>query len=170
MLSRRSAWLTLALLALVLAPLDAGCGGDEPADGDALSVAEASDGLTELLCARAFECHGSYDLGGEFEDVFGADPDACVARMHELALGPSTAELEASVAAGRTRYDASAAQACLETIEELACSDYWQTGATGPDCQRTFEGAVAEGGACDFSDECALPASICTEAGSCQAS
>jgi hypothetical protein len=136
-----------ALFAVSVAAL--GCGGGVPLDQYPAEQAEA-------YCAAYANCFPTV-----LATQFGATPDACFASFAgdaESAL-PSYQEL---VERGTLRYDASAAQRCLDEIAAAGCDVF--IAANPESCRETFVGMVEIGGACSTSQECAGDAYCADEA------
>lgn len=139
----------LAVLVLI-----ASCG-----DG-ALGIADFPDAFLEAHCSYEVRC-------GLFQSA-----DAC--RAFYQARTVDSPNPEAAQAAGKLRFDAGAAQACLDAYKQASCDATLQTADTFAVCTTITTGTVAQGGSCGFNDECesnncqhaSCPDACCT--GTCQ--
>ncbi len=126
-------------LLFTLAAVAGGCASKAGGSATPLTADTFATGVTQTYCHLDATCgHPAY-----------SSEAACI-----KASGPST--LAASVAAGRAKFDASQAQACLDAI--AVCSG---TTTAPPACVATLTGTVAEGGACTGGEECATANSVC---------
>ena len=108
------------------------CGGS-----DGVPLDEYVDRYLDAYCQNQFAC-GVYDR-----------VESCMAPL----VGRH--QLEQSVAAGRTSYDAATALACLEARLVLTCDVTDKAWLRGPPaCRDVFAGTVPDGGACFVSSEC----------------
>jgi len=133
----------------------AACGGG----GGDLSASEAIHESITRTCEKAFECEAEFDGGGfiTFEELYGTSVDDCIT-MFEAA----SADLEASVEAGRIAYDSADAEACLDGTDFGTCQMFFErTYQTPAACDTTFVGTVPEGGECVTSDDCADDNATC---------
>ncbi|HVV86997.1 MAG TPA: Dickkopf N-terminal cysteine-rich domain-containing protein [Kofleriaceae bacterium] len=106
--------------------------------GDSISIGDLGEKLVNAECARYARC-GVY-----------TSKDACVADARA-----NFSTIEASVAAGRIKYDGGAAADCLDAFESESCDSTTESArVTPPACDDAIKGAVADGGACFISTEC----------------
>src|SRR5688572_9646149 len=84
-------------------------------DGGSLTASEAMDEGLRSTCAKAFDCMSSFptDAGFTVEQLFGSTEAMCV-QMFQTGATEDKAMLEASISAGRIKYNADDAQACLD--------------------------------------------------------
>lgn len=151
-----SAWLRGGTLAAFLGGLMAfGCsnGGDPPGAGVAVEMT-VSEG-----CERAHECRAEYpeaEAGIPFDLLFARDPTACVEAAYQRAGTP--AQIDASVAAGRVRYDAEDFAACEASQRGETCDEFF-AGVLGglptpAACATGLVGTVTPGGTCTIVPDC----------------
>lgn len=142
----------------VVALAFAACGGSSS------PPAKLSDAFQESIqrqCQKAFDCKSSYvasmHQNQTFEDHYGgATVDACVNSLKTLILtfqGPDYfTKLDASVTAGRIKYNADDYETCFIALEAETCDQFFrQNGATSTPpaaCDTAEVGLVATGGAC----------------------
>ena len=119
-------------LTLSFAAALAGCGEDS------VSLNDLANAYEDAYCSRLVRC-GRY-----------VDAASC-----KEALQLSTAEILASVNAGRTAYDGDKAAACLDALRGASCDvTDADNRADVPACEEIFRGTVADGGVCFDDDEC----------------
>jgi hypothetical protein len=115
-----------------------------------LTAGELLHGTAAAFCEQAFACRAEFEDDG-FEDVFGASREACEARF-EAQIG----ELDASVAAGRIRFDPEQARRCLDGLDFGTCREFWGGDIYEPPaCELAMVGTVVVGGACTSQWDCA---------------
>jgi hypothetical protein len=107
-------------------------------------------------CNEAFNCASSYmsaGAGDTFSGNFGASTSACVT-MESTNDAPDM--YQAEVTANRVTFSAAMATTCVQqTVEPMACADYWANGPASPDaCLSVFTGNVADGAACMQDMDC----------------
>jgi hypothetical protein len=127
-----------------LAACDDGGGKKAPT----LALEDVQDAYLELFCEKIESCEFS-----AFFDVIIEDRQGCVAFLKSRAgqeIG--IADLIAAVEAGTIIYDGAAAHACLEAMRGLSCAAFGNAEPT--ECQDTFTGTIAHGGACHLGEEC----------------
>lgn len=127
-----------------------------------LSVDEFYAERVEVNCTQAHACRGSFPQHSKmFELTYGATSDACIA-MTTPRFEAKSAQVQASVDAGRIRYHADAAQVCLNALAGLTCSQRWAPADSPvPACEETFVGMMRDGRACEIDEDCAGAASFC---------
>lgn len=152
--------LSSVLAVLALSSL-AACGGS-----DDLSATAALNGLISTQCDKAFECKATYtppasDPMATFEGDFGATVAAC--EMKFAIDKMDLTELEASISAGRVKYNAADAQKCVDGFAAMTCGQFWGTEMFTPPaaCETAIVGTVADGGACTIPDDCVGATSDC---------
>jgi hypothetical protein len=137
------------------------CAGDDghsgpiiDARGDSGSSLDAGAWLETYiarLCTKAHSCKASYpsQQGETFEDVWGGDVSACKANFL------TADQVRASVATGKTLYDADAGAQCLAMLpyDLQTCAEFWSTNDPAI-CGSVFRGTVTAGGACSNGLEC----------------
>lgn len=157
-----------ASLFAIAAALAACAGADNGDDG--VTATELLDRIGTVECDQAFACKATFptDQGATFEEAFGATAQACYA---DAAQFYDAAGVEASIAAGKIKFDTSAANACLAGLQGIAtpaCATFWADGVAFPNaCDNVFAGTVAQGGACANDLECAGD-SICGDTNKCE--
>lgn len=150
----------------------AACGG-----GSSGPPAKLSDALQDSIhrqCQKAFSCKSSYVAamhGNEsFENHYGgATADACFNSVKTIALTFNGQDfftkLDASVSAGRIKYNANDYETCLTAGEAETCDQFFgQNGATEmlpAACDTAEVGLVATGGACTIDLDCAGAVDSC---------
>lgn len=139
----------------------AACGGE---DGDAtVPLEQYFPEIAAATCEPLFECCDAAELMAQFE-VLSTPPtnaEECVdaALMFAGALGVDES-ISRGIEAGRLRYDADAATACVASIRDADCQEFSRFLVEG-DCEAVFVGLVATGDPCEQSDECADPDAYC---------
>jgi hypothetical protein len=141
---------SIALIA-TLAMSAAACGGDD--DDAPLTASGYITGLGGGVCGKAFECMSTFPgTPADFTATFGSSEAACPAALGFV----SGAELQASVDAGRTTFDAAAGAMCIAGIKAFTCPQWWDPNVPAPaSCSTVLVGTVADGGACTLNAECA---------------
>lgn len=138
-----------ARLAIVLLFGLAACGGGS---GGGAGNPVPLDGLvaqtTAVACARNTRCH------------FVSDTALCMAvygpGIYERQLFGDFGAAVATAKAGKAHYDGAAARACLDAIQNGACTDT----TTPATCDQVFTGTVPDGGRC-INDVACVPGSFC---------
>jgi hypothetical protein len=154
----------------ILAAL-AACGGSS---GPPARLSDAFQDSIHRRCEKAFECKASYvaamHQNQSFENfVGGTNVAACVNSLKTLTLTLNGQDfftrLDASVSAGRIKYNADDYETCLAAGEAETCDQFFlQNGATAVPpaaCGTAEVGAVATGGACTLDQDCAGAADLC---------
>lgn len=139
-----------ALLAVLVLPALLACDGGSGSGWDSgwcASYAEASCRWTFTCCDPAQ--HMPLDLSWALYD--GDSEDACQ-EYRRATCGQSVSLAQVSADAGRMRFDASAADACLRAVQGLACGA--QIGDYSRCLEEAFAGTVPLGGDCANDDEC----------------
>ena len=134
---------------------DAGGGPGGKGDGTSLTPSTFLTKLGNNECDEAFTCRASFPSSSNhhFEDEWGSTTDECYAGAAAYFM---PADVEASVAAGKIKFDAGAAKACLSGIDYGSCSQFWQHGPQYPSaCGSALVGTIADGGDCSNDFECA---------------
>jgi hypothetical protein len=124
---------------LALAVLVTSAAACSPDDGIALS-----DYNSVALAARC----DYYVRCGSFPDA-----DACRAYFERDAI--DSPNIEAAIAAGKTRYDGAAAADCFASLDLASCDQTTRSARIpDPSCKRIFVGTGKQGDSCGFSTEC----------------
>jgi hypothetical protein len=102
------------------------------------------------LCGRWFRCLSPRDDDMSLRFLFGTTAvcEAEVARYN--ARSPNVADLRQKLAAGDLTVSADATESCLEELASCGEADALNEGS----CREVFEGAVAQGGACQRDEDC----------------
>ena len=166
----QSSILRMSLLASFLSSVVA-CGGS---DGPPGKLSEALQDSFQRECQKAFDCKSSYSPAmhdnTSFEDfVGGANVSACVNVIKTFFLAVNGQDfftkLDASVSAGRIKYNASDYETCAKAGDMETCDQVFdQNGATAtpPAACSTFSaGQVASAGACTIDLDCAAASDLC---------
>lgn len=167
MFHRCHASVLLASFALAFA----GCGGDS---GPPAKLSDALLDLVQRQCQNAFDCKSSYVASMHNNQTFenfvgGATVSACVNTVKTLVLSFNGQDyftkLDASVTAGRIKYNATDYSTCATAGEALTCDQlFGQNGATAtlPAACDTFEmGQVPTAGTCTIDADCAAATDSC---------
>lgn len=105
-----------------------------------------------------------------FEDfVGGTTADACFNSLRTITLVVNGQDyftkLDASVTAGRIKYNANDYDTCVDALEAQTCNQFFrQNGETAVDpaaCNTASVGQVATGSACTIDDDCATVGDDC---------
>jgi hypothetical protein len=134
--------------------LAVGCGGGGGGD---VSLNDFPAEAADAFCAKIFECCDQQEIMEQFS-IFNppiTTEAQCVTAFtgfYQLAFG----ETQAAIDAGKMKYHADRAGACLDAVRDLSCSQYAMLGDsdTFPGCEDPFEGLVAADQACADDDEC----------------
>jgi hypothetical protein len=169
MIHRIHPCMLLASFALALAACGGGGASGPP---DKLSVAILDS--IQRSCQKAFSCQSSYIAsmhnGQAFADHYGgSNADACANSLKTLLLTFNGQDyftkLDASVTAGRIKYNANDYDTCATAGEALTCDQFFvQNGATATlpaACDTASVGQVATAGACTLDDDCATAGDSC---------
>jgi hypothetical protein len=114
-----------------------GCGGG--GGGGSIPIEELGNELQEAFCSRIVRC-------GLVDDV---------ASCSEL-IDFNDEEIQAGVAAGTIDYDGELARDCLDAFAAASCDGSSESARVEPpSCREAIRGTVADGGACENSNECA---------------
>jgi hypothetical protein len=123
---------SLCALGALVFSVAAGCGGG------GVSIDDLGPTLVDALCQRQVRC-GVY-----------ATVEACKADVRI-----QIEEIQASVEAGRTKYDEGKAEDCIDGLGSASCDASSEDSRETPQaCDDTFQGTVADGGACFNDEEC----------------
>lgn len=141
----------LSALALALS----GCPSD-PAVPENVPLADLATTITPTVCDIYTEC-GGYVV----ELLFGAGV-TCDSTLTARFDDGELPHYEAAVAAGTIIYHGDLVDDCVAQLNAAGCS----FGNPFEVCEAIFEGTVADGGACELSEECAGDA-YCAIAGAC---
>jgi hypothetical protein len=150
----------------------AACGGSS---GPPSRLSNALQDSIHRQCEKAFSCKSSYVAAMHQNDTFedhygGATVDACANSLKTLLLTFNGQDfftkLDASVSAGRIKYNADDYETCLTAGEAQTCDQFFgQNGATAAvppaACDTAEVGLVATGGACTIDQDCAGAADSC---------
>ncbi|UQA56231.1 hypothetical protein [Polyangium aurulentum] len=163
--SLSSTRLVLAALFLggALAASLPGCSSDPEPEGP-YTLENVCDRLPAKICAQRSSC---CTKGGSF------DESGCVA-FEKSNCQKNVADVEA----GKMTFDGESIQGCLDAIAPwasqcfLSSDDLFSYGEASNVCRKVFAGEVAKDGACDRSEQCALPtdpkeSSFCEFDGKC---
>ncbi len=121
-----------------------------------VSFEEYRSELRRLRCEAAFRCVEN----GETPMVVWPNEAEWGASIEECAgiPDPYLDHYADSIAAGRVRYDPSAAADCLDdaegTYERVSCKYLWDRFVNDDLCARMFEGTVPVGGVCFIAADC----------------
>ena len=126
-----SRFVALAVAALA-AGIIAGCDND-----GAIAIDDIPASVEATYCQRAALCAG------------GPDPAACEAALF-VSEDRNLTGLVAGVKQGTITYDGRRARECLDEFQRDCINQL----AAPPACDETFRGTVAQGGACQISQEC----------------
>jgi hypothetical protein len=162
------------LLLALAAVLGGACGGDDDDDGEDGAVVDAGasadaaaadaavgPSLDEVgaavapaLCARLLACCATEELG-EIIDLDGpvTDQASCLAAL-EPALDEVTADLGASIEAGRLRYQPGEVDGCVQAVTDVPCEGLIESFDAQFVCEGVFIGLVADGGTCEGDADC----------------
>jgi hypothetical protein len=148
------------------------CGGS--GGGSPGKLSEALQDSFHRQCQKAFSCKSSYvasmHQGDTFENHYGgATVDACVNSVKTLALALNGQDfftkLDASVTAGRIKYNVDDYETCFMALEAQTCDQFFeQNGATSVEpaaCNTAEVGLVATAGACTLDEDCAVDGDSC---------
>jgi hypothetical protein len=105
------------ILSLLIATASAACSTD---GGQPLPLEDLSDAVSTVFCDRVFDCYSPAERATVI-DADGARDVATCTKIYSSALDEALAPIYRDVAAGRVRYDADAATACLSTVEAASC-------------------------------------------------
>jgi hypothetical protein len=178
--ARPSAWLAWSLL-VVGAALAGGCGDDDGDDdgpvvdgggdddddddagGDDDADAAPAGGdldafggeLVTALCGRFVECCEVTELEAFFEKPTPTSVEECVDQLEEP-FAADFARIEASIEAGRMRFDAAEGDACVAAFAASSCSEFAALLIEEDLCGAALVGLVETGGVCRYSGDCAI--------------
>ncbi len=151
---------------LVVCALLVACAGDDSSGGGApIALDDLGTHLAEVSCQKLFECCTDAEIMKEFMNItYMGQPitteEQCVAFTAGFFNGLALPQWQASIAAGRMEYDASAAGGCVSASASLSCSEYaalssgnGNTSLAGT-CEPFLIPKVANDGACSQDDEC----------------
>lgn len=145
--------------ALVLLLSVAACGNSSSTGGSAsIAFADLPAKYAEAACAAFQACYGSiFELYLNHVD--------CKQLMTERLENGTFALLDDKIAQGTVLYDASEAQACLDTIRQLDCTALMDRDQ--PACLAALDGTVPLGGDCELNEECKGSALCQSSTGTC---
>lgn len=150
----------------VVCALLVGCGGDDMGGGGSpVAIEDLGMQLGDASCAKIFQCCTDAEIMKQFMGitVMGqpiTTQDQCVSFTAGFFNGLALPQWQASIAAGRMEYDASAAGGCVAYMNSLSCSDYAGLESGGGNtslagtCRPFLIPKVANDGACMHDDEC----------------
>ena len=169
MIHRIHSPMLLASFALALA----GCGGGG-SSGPPGNLSDAFLDSVQRSCQRFFDCQSSYVASMHNNEPFmdyvgGSNVNACVNSVKTLVLTfkgqDYFTKLDASVTAGRIKYNATDYDTCATAGDGATCDQVFdQNGATytPPAACDTFEvGLVLTAGACTLDEDCAAASDAC---------
>jgi len=171
MIHRIHSSMLVASFALVLAGCDGGGGGDGGPPGN---LSEALLDSVQRSCQKAFDCQSSYIAAMHNDESFmnyvsGSTVDACASSLKTLVLSFNGQDyftkLDASVTAGRIKYNADDYDTCAAASDASTCDQFFaQNGATypAPSACDTFKvGQVPTTGACTLDEDCQIASNSC---------
>lgn len=133
-----------------------GGGGGGGGGSGTSTPAQVMTKMDHAECDQAFACKASFptDQGVTFEQAFGTSATDCYAKLGAFY---DAASVEASISAGKIRFDAAAGAECVAAAPPAPnCTDLWQNGPQFPNaCFDALSGKVADGAACTNDFECA---------------
>jgi hypothetical protein len=116
----------------------AGCGGGSGPGSGPIPLSELPARAVDVICNAELACQAYPDSA------------SCHAALHA-----NLNQVQADVAAGKVKYDASQAGACLDSASTiLTCRLSAARERQSSACAATFVGTVAEGGPCLVSEDC----------------
>ncbi len=120
--------------------------------------------LWTAICNAAFNCP---NVRPELLQVAGRFPNAqtCIANGDLPGLDLDDGQLQASIAAGRARWDSAKADQCFEELRAELCAGGDFESLTS--CEAVVVGLVAEGGACASGEECETGLDCATDGDTC---
>lgn len=135
---------------------------------NSISATEFLTALDHKDCDDAFACKATFvaEPDWAFDDLFGTSAAEC------YGFGtPSHAKVEASIVAGRVKYDGVKAKTCVANLPGApVCATYWDQGPAYPAaCDDVIAGTVATGGACTTGWDCASLDDYCGASQTCVA-
>lgn len=150
---------------LVVCALLVGCADDDSGSGSPIAIEDLGMRLAEVSCQKVFDCCTDAEIMTQFMNVkYMGEPVTteaqCVAFTAGFFNGLALPQWQASIAAGRMEYDASAAGGCVSASASLSCSEYAALSSGGGrtslagTCQPFLIPKVATDGACSQDDEC----------------
>lgn len=164
-----------SMFAVPFALAFAGCGGGTSGPPGTLSAAVLD--AIQRNCQKEFNCQSSYIAAMHNNESFpdhvgGSTVDACVNSIKTLVLTFNgqdyLTKLDASVAAGRIKYNANDYDTCVTAFEALTCDQLFeQNGATSTPpaaCAAYKVGLVPTASACTLDDDCAAETDSCDPA------
>ena len=117
--------------------------------------------MAQKFCDEAFLCKANFPTtsGTTFDQAFGASSAACVSDSAAYDM-PSVVESE--ITAGKIKFSATDAAACVAGITFPACTTYWTAGPMAPPaCSTALVGTIADGAACLVDYDCSNVQSYC---------
>jgi hypothetical protein len=168
---------------LVVCALLVGCADDDSGSGSPIAIEDLGTRLGEVSCQKVFDCCTDAEIMSQFMNIkyMGAPIttfDQCVGFTAGFFNGLALPQWQASIAAGRMEYDASAAGGCVSASASLSCAEYAALSSGGGNtslagtCQPFLIPKVANDGACSEDDECTSDNCVQTSSsmdGTCQA-
>jgi hypothetical protein len=100
--------LILSLLGFALSPM--ACGGDGPG-----SAGDFCNQIQSVVCNKVFECVPPGERDASFTTEFGSTAAACAAQNSAQQCGTAASDCP--------KYNASAAQTCLNKLSATSCTD-----------------------------------------------
>lgn len=171
MLHRIHSSMLLASFALAVAGCGGGGGGNS---GPLVKLSEAFSDSVQRSCQKSFDCQSSYVASMHGDQTFvtyvgGATVDACAGSLKTFVLmlkGPDYfTKLDASVSAGRIKYNADDYDTCATASDVSTCDQFFtQNGAiyNAPIACDTFKlGQVPTAGACTLDEDCEIASNSC---------
>ncbi len=131
-----------------------GCGGGGGGGGGGSDAGPTGSMTVEQTCAQVVA-----ELSAKQATCQGVAPEFVAA---VTATDTTCAEMSKSVAAGRAKFDASKAQACIDSVKNSSCADLANGVMDAPNsaCNQAVAGQVANGGNCFSGNDCS-PGSFC---------
>jgi hypothetical protein len=151
---------------LVVCALLVGCAGDDAAGGGSpIAIEDLGMQLGEVSCQKVFDCCTDAEIMKQFMNItVDGQPitteEQCIKFTAGFFNGLALPHWQASIAAGRLEYDASAAGGCVAASASLSCTEYadsmsgqGNTSLAGT-CRPFLIPKVANDGACSDDNEC----------------
>jgi len=129
------------LASFVALGLGAGCGGSDKS----IPLDELPPQLAQALCTAYENCYGP--IFALF--LNGTD---CVAVTEQRIRNGTFPMLQGEIDQGKMVYDATKAQACLDSLSTRTCAQMLERDSDA--CLAALDGAVALGGACTLDEDC----------------
>lgn len=147
--------------ALVLVAGLAVGGCDNGGGGNDIEFTDLSTRIGGAYCGYASRC-GTTAFFEQY--LFHSTITDCATQAATYFANTQFAQYQLAIDSGTIVYHGDRAAACLSAFDSLGCG---AGGLSGPPaaCAETFEGTVADGGACTINEECS-PTSFCNGGGS----